>query len=128
MLDEKLLECIETAIKREEDAFAFYTDLAGSVTDETARDTVLWIAMEEKKHKLYLEKFRDKGEGPSGMRKAEVVYYKLAEHLDEPEAADTLSRSEIFLLAAHREQRAHVVAEDNQGKEGEDVEQQRNVG
>ena len=107
MLDEKLLECIETAIKREEDAFAFYTDLAGNIADETARDTVLWIAGEEKNHKLFLEKFRDKGQGPSSMRKAEVTYYKLAEHLDEPEASDSLSRAEVFLLAAHREKRAH---------------------
>ena len=41
------------------------------------------------------------------MRKADVIFYKLAEHLDEPEAADSLSRAEIFLLAAHREKRAH---------------------
>ena len=107
MLDEKLLKCIETAIKREEDAFAFYTDLAGQVTDVAARDTVLWIAGEEKKHKVFLVKFRDKGEGPTSMRKADVTYYKLAEHLDEPEASDSMSRSEIFLLAAHREWRAH---------------------
>ncbi len=107
MLDEKLLECIETAIKREEEAFAFYTDLAGNVADEAARDTVLWIAGEEKKHKLFLENFRDKGQGPSSLRKAEVIYYKLAEHLDEPEASESMGRAEIFLLAAHREKRAH---------------------
>ena len=107
MLDEKLLECIETAIKREEDAFAFYTDLAGQVADESARETVLWIAGEEKKHKAFLVKFRDKAEGPKGMRVADVTYYKLAEHLDEPEASENMSRAEIFLLAAHREKRAN---------------------
>ena len=107
MLDEKLLECIETAIKREEDAFAFYTDLAGQVTDDAARETVLWIAGEEKKHKVFLVKFRDKGEGPTSMRKADVTYYKLAEHLDEPEASESMTRAEIFLLASHRELRAH---------------------
>ncbi len=107
MLDEKLLECIETAIKREEDAFAFYTDLAGQVADDAARETVLWIAGEEKKHKAFLVAFRDKGEGPTSMRKAEVTYYKLAEYLEEPEVSDSISRAEIFLLAAHRERRAN---------------------
>ena len=107
MLDQKLLECIETAIKREEEAFAFYSDLSGQVADDAARETVLWIAGEEKKHKVFLEKFRDKGEGPASMRVAEVTYYKIAEHLEEPEASDSMSRAEIFLLAAHRENRAH---------------------
>ena len=41
------------------------------------------------------------------MRVADVTYYKIAEHLDEPEASENLSRAEIFLLAAHRERRAH---------------------
>jgi rubrerythrin len=107
MLDEKLLECIETAINREEEAFAFYTDLAGQVADDAARETVLWIAGEEKKHKSFLVKFRDKGEGPSSMRVADVTYYKIAEHLEEPEASESMRRAEIFLLAAHRELRAH---------------------
>ena len=40
MLDEKLLACIETAIGREEEAFNFYTDLAGQVADESARETI----------------------------------------------------------------------------------------
>jgi rubrerythrin len=38
MLDEKLLEYINIAISREEEAFRFYTDLAGRVTDGAARD------------------------------------------------------------------------------------------
>jgi rubrerythrin len=107
MLDEKLLECIETAINREEEAFAFYTDLAGQVTDEAARKTILFVAGEEKKHKTFLVKFRDQGEGPASMRVAEVTYYKIAEHLEEPEASESMRREEIFLLAAHRERRAH---------------------
>lgn len=106
MLDEKLHECIETAIKREEEAFVFYSDLAGQVADDTARETILWIAGEEKKHKAFLVKFRDKGQGPAGMRVADVTYYKIAEHLEEPEASETMSRGEVFLLAAHRELRA----------------------
>jgi rubrerythrin len=55
MLDEKLLEFIDIAIAREEDAFRFYTDLSVKVSDKAARDTILWIGEEEKKHKAFLE-------------------------------------------------------------------------
>lgn len=106
MLDDKLLACIETAIGREEESFNFYNELAGEVADESARETLLWIAAEEKKHKAFLVKFRDKGEGPADLRKADVTYYKLAEHLEEPEVSESMHREEVFLLAAHRELRA----------------------
>ena len=106
MLDEKLLNCIETAIGREEDAFNFYNELAGQVADQSARETILWIAAEEKKHKKFLVKFRDKGQGPADLREAEVIYYKLAEYLEEPEVSDNMRREEVFLLAAHRELRS----------------------
>jgi rubrerythrin len=106
MLDEKLLSCIETAIGREEEAFYFYQELAGQVADQSARETILWIAAEEKKHKTFLVKFRDKGQGPADLRQADVTYYKLAEYLEEPEASDHMRREEVFLLAAHRELRS----------------------
>lgn len=106
MLDEKLLACIETAIGREEEAFHFYKDLAGQIVDTAARETLLWIGEEEKKHKAFLVEFRDKNMGPENMRVADVTYYKIAEHLEEPEASDSMRREEVFLLAAHRELRS----------------------
>jgi rubrerythrin len=107
MLDEKLLEYINIAISREEEAFRFYTDLAERVTDGAAREALTWIGEEEKKHKAYLEKFRADGVGPEAMRLSDVVYYKIAEHLDEPEVEEDMSRAEIFLVASHREFRAY---------------------
>ena len=107
MLDRKLLEYINVAIAREEEAFQFYTDLAGKVADEAARDTLLWIGEEEKKHKAFLEKFRADGVGPEALRLSDVVYYKIAEHLEEPDAEAHMSRSDIFLVASHRELRSY---------------------
>lgn len=107
MLDEKLLEYINIAIAREEEAFRFYTDLSAKVTDSAARDTILWIGEEEKKHKAFLEKFRADGAGPEAMRLTDVVYYKIAEHLEEPEVEEDMGRAEIFLIASHRELRAY---------------------
>jgi rubrerythrin len=107
MLDAKLLGYINIAIAREEEAFRFYTDLAGKVSDVAARDALIWISGEEKKHKEFLEKFRSDGVGPEAMRLSDVVYYKIAEHLDEPEVEEDMSRADIFLIASHREFRAY---------------------
>ena len=107
MLDDKLLEYVNIAIGREEDAFRFYTDLAGKVSDVAAKDTLIWIGEEEKKHKAFLEKFRADGVGPEALRLTDVVYYKIAEHLEEPDVEENMSRAEIFLLAAHREFRSY---------------------
>lgn len=107
MLDEKLLEYINIAITREEEAFRFYTELAGMVADDAARDTLSWISEEEKKHKAFLVKFRADGVGPEAMRLSDVVYYKIAEHLDEPEVEEDMTRSDIFLVASHRELRSY---------------------
>ena len=107
MLDDKLLEYINIAIAREEDAFRFYSELAGKVAEEAARDTLLWISEEEKKHKAFLVKFRADGVGPEAMRLTDVVYYKIAEHLEEPEVEEDMTRSDIFLVASHRELRSY---------------------
>jgi rubrerythrin len=107
MLDEKLLEYINVAISREEEAFRFYTDLSEKVSDAASRDALIWIGGEEKKHKEFLEKFRSEGVGPEAMRLSDVVYYKIAEHLDEPAVEEDMSRADIFLIASHREFRAY---------------------
>ena len=41
------------------------------------------------------------------MRMADVVEYKLAEYLEEPEVTQESAREEIYLVAAHREARSH---------------------
>ena len=107
MLDEKLLDYINVAIAREEEAFQFYNELAGRVSDTASRDTLVWIGEEEKKHKAFLEKFRADGVGPEAMRLTEVIYYKIAEHLEEPEMEEDMKRADVFLLASHRELRSY---------------------
>ena len=107
MLDDKLLEYINIAIAREEEAFRFYNELAGKVAEDAARDTLMWISAEEKKHKAFLVKFLADGVGPEAMRLTDVVYYKIAEHLEEPEVEEDMTRSDIFLVASHRELRSY---------------------
>ncbi|MEJ5359792.1 MAG: ferritin family protein [Desulfobacterales bacterium] len=106
-MDAKLMALIDTAIRREEEAYAFYRELRGRVADDASRETIDWIAGEEKKHKEFLEQYRQGGFGSGELRLAEPVYYRIAEHQEEPAVREDMSRPEVFLIAAHRELRSH---------------------
>jgi rubrerythrin len=73
------------------------------------KDTVLFIAQEEKKHKAFLENYRKEvtDPGPKTFRITEVTYYKIAEHETEPTVEENMTRENVFLIAAHRELRSH---------------------
>ncbi len=107
MQDNRLNHFIETAIKREEDAYAFYMDLYEKVAEETARETLKWIADEEMKHRRFLVDYRDGNLQAKAMRMNDVTYYKIAEYQQEPEPDADMDSSKIFLLAAHRELKSH---------------------
>ena len=103
----QLSEVIETAIRREEEAYAFYMDLHGRLADASVRETLAWIAEEEKKHKAFLVDYRDGRLGPDALQMRHAVEYKVAEYLNEPEVSDGMGRHEVFLVASHREKRSH---------------------
>jgi rubrerythrin len=107
MEDQKLLEIIGTAIEREEEAYAFYMDLHGKIDDKSAQETLEWVAAEEQKHKAFLVDYRDNNYGAEALRMSEVVYYKIAEHQEEPEVAKDMAREDVFLLASHRELKSY---------------------
>jgi len=106
-MDAKLLSLIDTAIRREEEAYAFYQRLRDRVADAAARETIEWISQEEKKHKAFLEEYRRGGYGAAELRLSEPVFYRIAEHQQEPEMQEEMTRPEVFLIAAHREMRSH---------------------
>jgi len=107
MEDQKLLEVIGTAIEKEEEAYAFYMDLYGKIDDESAKETLEWVAAEEQKHKAFLVDYRDSNLGAEAMRMSEVVYYNISEHQEEPEITKDMSRVDVFLLASHRELKSY---------------------
>jgi rubrerythrin len=106
MTDPKLSEIIATAIKREEDAYAFYMDLHGRLDDPGVKDSIEWIAGEEKKHKEFLVSYRDGGYSPEVLQLKKVQYLKIAEHQKEPEIEAGMPSEDVFLLASHREYRS----------------------
>ena len=103
MEDKKISTVIDTAIEREEKAYAFYRDLSGRVDDLTARETLEFLSEEEKKHKAFLEKYRKGDYGPEALRMTDVVEYKIAEYLVNPDIQKNMDSKDVYLVAAHRE-------------------------
>jgi len=100
-------EILDMAIQREEVAYDFYMDIYHKVDDASVKDTVEFIAQEEKKHKAFLVGYQEGQYGADALRMSDVVEYKLAEYLEEPEISKTSSSEQVYLVAAHREARSH---------------------
>jgi rubrerythrin len=101
---------LDLAIHKEEEARAFYIDLAGMVEAKDARETLQFLAKEEEKHKEFLTRYRESGEGTEGagaLAAGSVVDYKVAQHLSAPDPSEKMESKDIFLLAAHREMHAY---------------------
>ena len=103
MADKQLEEVIDIAIQREEEAIAFYQGLNSRVQDETAKDTLAFLAGEEKKHKEFLVNYRAGKYKAAALRMTAAVDYKIAEHLEKPDPAADMESKDVYLVAAHRE-------------------------
>ena len=103
MADKQLEEVITIAIQREEEAIAFYQNIFSRVQDETAKDTLAFLAGEEKKHKEFLVNYRAGKYKAAALRMTVAVDYKIAEHLEKPDPAANLKSKDAYLVAAHRE-------------------------
>jgi rubrerythrin len=106
-MEKTVADIIEMAIKREEAAYDFYMDIHSTVQDAGVQDTVKYIAREEKQHKAFLVAYREGKYGNQALRMADVVEYKIAEYLEEPEITKDSSPEDVYLVASHREGRSH---------------------
>ena len=106
-MDRRLSDILDLAIQREEEAYDFYMDIYGVVDDQSVKNTLEFIAGEEKKHKAFLVNYREGNYGADALRMADSVDYKIAEYLEEPEIEENMSSQDVYLIAAHRESRSH---------------------
>jgi rubrerythrin len=102
-MEKRLEDTINLAIKREEEAFAFYTDLYNKIEDKEAKETLKFLAGEEKRHKEFLVNYLNGQYSDSGLRMSSVVNYKIAEHLEKPDIKKDMASKDVYLVAAHRE-------------------------
>ncbi len=107
MSDQRLMQLIDTAIKREEEAFDFYMGILGKINEDHVIETIEEIAEEEKKHKAFLVKYRDEQWSPKNLKMSDVTYYKIAEYQEEPEIKSDMKSEDVYLVASHRELRSY---------------------
>jgi len=103
MGDKKLDYLLDVAIKNEEDAYNFYMDLHNKIDDKEVKDTLKFLADEEKKHKEFLVKYKQGGFGADALKLDTVIDYKIVEHAEKPDLQKDLNTKDVYLVAAERE-------------------------
>ena len=107
-MEKTIADILDMAIQREAEAYDFYMDIHQKVQDTSVMDTVEFIAKEEIKHKEFLVGYRAGKYGSNSLRMADVVDYRIAEYLEEPEIGSDSSSEDVYLIASHREARSHL--------------------
>jgi rubrerythrin len=107
MSNQRILQLIDVAIKKEEEAYDFYKEILGRVNEDHVKETIEEIAEEEKKHKAFLVKYRDEQWTPKDLKMTDVTYYKIAEYQEEPEIKNDMKSEHVYLVASHRELRSY---------------------
>lgn len=102
------LTLIDLAISKEEAACAFYTELAETVLEKEARETLQYIAAEEKQHRIMLVGHRERGFVGNVLKHPKMENdFDITKFLEEPEPGPDIDSKNIYLVAAHREKRAY---------------------
>jgi rubrerythrin len=98
---------LEKAIEKEIEAQHLYQDLSRKVTDATVRDALSQLSQEEKSHEELLRKYLRGEIGNGSLKRDDILDYKIADSLDQPEITPDVALKDIFLLAANREKASH---------------------
>jgi rubrerythrin len=102
-----LKEILERAIQKEIASQRLYSDLSQKMTNDAAKDALRQLSRQEQGHQSMLEQYQ-RGELKEGtLSRRQVIDYKIAEHLDQPEISPEVQLEDIFLLAANREMHSH---------------------
>ena len=101
-MDKRFEDIIDLAIQREEEAYNFYMNICDTIKDSGVKYAVELIAGEEKKHKAFLVNYREGKYGPDSLRMIDVIDYKIAEYLEEPEISRDATAQDVYLIASHR--------------------------
>ena len=97
-------DALDFAIKNEEEAYAFYTDLADKASNPTLADTMRAFAEEEKGHKAKLLEVKSGKKLISA--ESRVVDLKIGDYLVEAEPSPNMTYQEALILAMKKEKAA----------------------
>jgi rubrerythrin len=102
MENRSINDLLDIAIKKEEEAFKSYSKMATEVSDKFAKETLEFLALEEQKHKVTLENYKN-GNLKEAMDLSKVVDYKIVEHIERPNLNTGSEAKDVYLFAAHEE-------------------------
>jgi rubrerythrin len=107
MKDRDVKAVIETAIQKEREAQAFYTNLYNLVEDAIAKDALIFLVGEEKKHEEFLHDYLKGAFGAKALKLDKVIDYEIAQYLETPDIKKGMEAKDVYLVAAHRELNAY---------------------
>ena len=102
-----LEKVLRLAIQKEIASWLLYNDLSRKASQEAARDAFSKLAQQEKGHQRRLEQYLWGEITEGALSSAQVVDYKIAEHLEQPKVYPDMNLKDVFLLAANREKASH---------------------
>jgi rubrerythrin len=98
---------LEKAIEKEIESQQLYQNLSRKMTGAAARDAFLQLSREERGHEELLRKYLRGELGEGVLKREQVLDYRIAEHLEQPEVTPSLGLKQVFLVAANREKASH---------------------
>lgn len=101
---ESVNDVLDFAIKNEQEAFSFYSDLAGKMDNDTTRKTFEGYAQEEKGHEAKLIAIKE-GKQLEPAQK-EVLDLKLSDYLVKEEPTSKMDYQDALILAMKKEKAA----------------------
>ncbi|MFC1992332.1 ferritin family protein [Chloroflexota bacterium] len=102
-----LKEVLERAIQKEVGSQRLYTNLSQKVRNKAAKEILQELVRQEHGHQNLLEQYL-RGELRAGvLSTGQIIDYKIAERLDQPEISPDMKLDDIFLLAANLEKLSH---------------------
>lgn len=108
MADNTLEYLIDVAIKNEEESYDFYIDLFNKISKNEIKETLKFLADEEKKHKEFLVSYRQGKFDKQALKMNTVIDYKIAEHAVKPDLQQKdIKTKDVYLIAAHREKNSY---------------------
>jgi len=99
---------LEKAIEKEIESQQLYRSLSQQMTNEVAKDAFVQLSWEEQGHENLLRKYLGGELGEGDLRKEQVLDYKIAEYLEQPEVTSGMGLKDVFLVAANREKASHA--------------------
>lgn len=100
-------EVLEKAIQKEVNSRMLYEDLKQKVTRQATKDAFQALADQEEKHRHILEELHEGKLKEEALHLDQVVDYKIADCLNQPEITPNMDMKGVFIMAADKEKSSH---------------------